>query len=117
MQIRVSGRRGDARRDVRFRPQLCVLERRDLPDASPTTAYLQTNLVSDQAGVAAIRDTSLVNAWGLALSSTSPFWVADNQTGVSTLYSGDVGSTALSKLGLTVVIPGGSPTGVVFNNS
>jgi hypothetical protein len=38
------------------------------------TAYLAVDLVSDQPGVAAIVDPSLVNAWGIALSSSSPFW-------------------------------------------
>ena len=37
------------------------LEPRTLMSASPTTAYLQTNLISDQPGVAAITDASLVN--------------------------------------------------------
>jgi hypothetical protein len=27
--------------------------------------YQQTNLVSDQSGVAMLRDTNLVNAWGI----------------------------------------------------
>ena len=36
--------------------------------AAPENAYTVTNLVSDQAGVAAHQDPSLVNAWGLAAS-------------------------------------------------
>src|SRR4051794_3014361 len=48
---------------------------------------LQTNLVSDLPGVAQVLDPHLVNPWGIAENSASPFWVADNNAGVSTLYN------------------------------
>ena len=80
-------------------------------------AYRQTYLVSDIPGVATILDSNLVNPWGVTFSASSPFWVSDNQTGVSTLYSGDVGGSPFTKVGLTVSIPGGSNTGVVFNGT
>jgi uncharacterized protein (TIGR03118 family) len=79
--------------------------------------YQQTNLVSDLPNVAAHMDPNLQNPWGLALSSTSFIWAADNGTGVSTLYTGD--GIAQS---LVVTIPPpppstdiGHPTGTVFN--
>ena len=50
--------------------------------------YKQTNLVSDIPGLAKFTDPNLVNPWGLARSSTSPWWVSDNGMGVSTLYDG-----------------------------
>jgi uncharacterized protein (TIGR03118 family) len=94
------------------------LEGRMLMSATPTTAYLQTNLISDQAGVAAITDSSLVNAWGLAVPPpTGNFWIADNETGLSSIYGGNVDQSALTKKLPDVTIPGGSPTGVVFNNT
>jgi len=78
---------------------------------------LQTNLVSDLPGVAQTQDLQLVNPWGISESATSPFWVSDNGTGVSTLYN-----TAGAKQGLVVTIPSadptaehGTPTGTVFN--
>jgi len=78
--------------------------------------YRQTNLVSDVPGLAPTTDPNLVNPWGLTSSSTSPWWVADNGTGVSTLYNG-----AGQKLALTVTIPPAAPpstpTGVVFNGN
>lgn len=81
--------------------------------------YQITKLVADEPGVAALTDPNLVNAWGLSRSATSPWWVADNGTGVSTLYNG-VGA----KIPLTVTIPtelGGvppsAPTGTVFNGT
>jgi len=75
--------------------------------------YAQHNLVSDQPGVADLQDTSLVNAWGLGATATSPWWVANNGTGTSTLYN--TSGPVVAKLGLTVTIPGGKPTGLVAN--
>jgi hypothetical protein len=50
--------------------------------ASATGFYKQTNLVSDQAGLAAIVDPNLVNPWGIAVPPTGgAFWVANNGTG------------------------------------
>lgn len=79
--------------------------------------YQQTNLVSDVPGLAATTDSHLVNAWGLTRSSGSPWWVADNGTGVSTLYTG---TGAIVPLVVTVPVPPGgtppsTPTGTVFN--
>src|SRR5438309_708952 len=51
--------------------------------------YVVHNLVSDQAGAADFQDTHLVNGWGLTRLPSSPWWVADNGTGLSTLYRGD----------------------------
>ena len=87
--------------------------------ASAQHRYHQTNLVSDVPGMAAVTDPNLVNAWGLSRSATSPWWVANNGTGTSTLYNG-LGA----KQALVVTVPGpdgsteaGTPTGTVFNGS
>jgi uncharacterized protein (TIGR03118 family) len=77
--------------------------------------YTVHNLVSDQAGVADHQDANLVNAWGIAASSTSPWWVNDNGTNVSTLYNGD-GVAQFQPNPLVVSVDGG-PTGIVFNGS
>ncbi len=83
--------------------------------------FQQTDLVSDQPGVALLQDTNLVNAWGISFSATSPFWVSANHSARSVLYSvtnDSSGSPQVSKVGLEVTIPGeGSPTGQVFNNT
>src|SRR5262245_25612668 len=48
------------------------------------------NLQSDIAGVADRTDPNLVNPWGLVINPTAKiFWVADNGTGVATLYRPD----------------------------
>ncbi len=79
--------------------------------------YKQTNLTSNQASLAPTVDANLVNAWGLARSSKSPWWVSDNGTGVSTLYgaTGSPVSLVVSIPGPNSSTPAGTPTGVVFN--
>ncbi len=81
--------------------------------------YRKLNLVSNQTGKSAHVDPNLVNAWGLAFFTHSPFWVSDAGTGVSTLY-GPNGSN----VPLVVTIPSaaggsvpGTPTGIVANAS
>src|SRR5581483_9578512 len=81
-------------------------------------AFVQSNLVSNLPGLAAVKDTNLVNPWGLAFSATSPFWVADNGTGLSTLYNS---TGAVQAVVVTVPPPAGqtnhsSPTGVIANS-
>jgi uncharacterized protein (TIGR03118 family) len=77
--------------------------------AAPENSYTVTKLVSDEAGVALHQDSSLVNAWGLTARPTSPWWVSDNGTDVSTLYTADG-----TKVPLTVGVPN-APTGAVAN--
>jgi uncharacterized protein (TIGR03118 family) len=80
------------------------------------------NLQSDIAGVADRTDVNLVNPWGLAISPTGIFWVADNHTGVSTLYEPN-GEPFPGPSPLVVTIPPSSgdtegvapPTGLVVN--
>ena len=83
------------------------------------STFVQRNLVSDQPGQADLLDTNLVNAWGLAFSSTSPFWISDNHSGLSTLYNSTGGVQALV---VTIPAPPGAagpsaPTGIVFNST
>jgi uncharacterized protein (TIGR03118 family) len=77
--------------------------------------YTVHALVSDQVGVADHTDPNLVNSWGITASPTSPWWVADNGTDVSTLYNGD-GVAQFPPTPLVVSVDGG-PTGTVFNGS
>jgi uncharacterized protein (TIGR03118 family) len=79
--------------------------------------YKQTNLVSDIPGVAAVTDPNLVNPWGISESPGSPFWIADNGSGVSTLYNTQ---GAIQPLVVTIPNPSGgtsAPTGTVFNGT
>lgn len=58
--------------------------------------YSQTNLVSNLPGVAFVEDRLLAKPWGLALNSSSPFWVVNNTTHLATLYKGDVAGSPLT---------------------
>ena len=94
----------------------------EMDDAkSKSEVYVQTNLVSDLAGVAQLQDTNLVNPWGISFSATSPFWISDNGSGLSTLYAvtnDPSGAPKVIKQGLQVNIPGdGVPTGQLFNTT
>src|SRR5205085_11807881 len=77
------------------------------------------NLLSDIPGLAPVLDPLLVNPWGISMSSSSPFWVANNGTGTSQLIRGDVGGApvVLNAAPQTITIPGspGLPTGTVAN--
>jgi uncharacterized protein (TIGR03118 family) len=120
--------RSSARRKASsVRPVLEILENRLVPSAD----FVQTNLVSDIAGMAATLDANLINPWGLVASSSSPWWVANNGTGTSTLYNGQGvpqppgNNPPLHPLIVTVPNnpndnpppPAGTPTGIVFNTT
>jgi uncharacterized protein (TIGR03118 family) len=97
---------------VRFRPELEPLDGRWVP-----SGFRQANLVADEQGVARITDPTLVNAWGVSLNSAGgAFWVSAHGTGISEVYIGDVNGSALT-LPFKVTIPGGVPTGQVFNGT
>ncbi|MGH2906873.1 MAG: TIGR03118 family protein [Solirubrobacterales bacterium] len=83
--------------------------------AIPNVTYNQTNLVSDIPGLAQQTDPNLKNPWGLAAGPTSALWVSDNATDVATLYPGATTTKPISISSLVVGIPGGAPTGQVFN--
>jgi uncharacterized protein (TIGR03118 family) len=89
------------------------------PSARTGVAYAQSNLVSNIPGLAANTDTNLVNPWGIAISATSPFWVSDAGTGLSTVYTG-----AGTVESLVVTVPAGAgqtgpsaPTGIIANTA
>jgi len=103
-----------------------------LPAVTKAQHYTQTNLVSDQAGVAAVQDPNLVNPWGLtrgpvstASPNGSPWWVSNNGTGTSTLYTGTGAIIPINGNGIVTVPPPknapagtlSTPTGIVFNGS
>lgn len=73
--------------------------------------YTLTNLVTTA------KDPNLKNAWGLAYLPTGPFWVSDEDTGLSTVY--DANGTIVP---LVVAVPSattgqGSPTGIAANST
>src|SRR5262245_51682405 len=93
--------------------------------------YDETDLVADlkpltdKNGIvhnAKVQDPNLKNSWGIAESSGSPFWIADNNAGVATLYNvpgNTTNSVSINPLVVRIPTPistsGGTPTGAVFN--
>jgi uncharacterized protein (TIGR03118 family) len=103
-----------------------------LPNRTPAQHYTQKNLISDIPGIAAHTDPNLKNAWGLTRSpSGSPWWIANNNSGTSTLEDGSgnpinifVEANASTSNFVVVPPPGfaapgtqSTPTGIVFNGS
>ena len=92
-----------------------------------STGFADTALVSDKDGVVATTttiDANLSNPWGVAIAPGLPFWIADNNSNLSTLYSGTGAIEADSITGsndVGIAIPASAagvpanPTGQVYN--
>ena len=81
--------------------------------------YTRTDLTTNSSTVSSAPnvDPNLVNPWGLSRSTDSPWWIADNGTGLSTLYDG---TGAIVPLVVTIPPPKNTqgtaaPTGTVYN--
>ena len=94
-----------------------------------TTVFTDTALVADKAEVVASAktvDSNLQNPWGIAVATGLPFWIADNNSNLATLYSGagDVETQEVTGSPTTgIAIPASAaavqanPTGQVYNGS
>src|SRR3984957_20379506 len=92
-----------------------------------STVYTDTALVVDKQEVAASSkavDANLSNPWGIAVAPGLPFWIADNNSNLSTLYSGTGAVETQEITGSTdvgIAIPSSAagvpsnPTGQVYN--
>ena len=83
------------------------------PAAHPGNHYKVMRLASDVPGLAAVTDANLQNTWGLARGATTPWWIANNGTASTSVYTGagvraDIG-------GLPAQGVPGDPTGAVFS--
>jgi len=79
--------------------------------------YTIRNLVSDGFITAEHTDADLVNPWGITPNPNGFMWVADNGTGLSTLYDGNGVKQSLI---VTIPVPPdgvapAAPTGIVFS--
>src|SRR3979409_2764721 len=78
----------------------------DRDDTNQANRYEVTKLPANISGQAENTDPVLQNAWGVAFTpGASPFWIADNAMGCSTLYDGQ-GAIA-SALQVKLPLPGG----------
>jgi uncharacterized protein (TIGR03118 family) len=92
-----------------------------------TTGFTDTALVSNNAGVVATVttiDANLSNPWGLATAPGLPFWIADNNSNLATLYSGTGAIQTMEVTGsnnVGIAIPASAagvpanPNGQVYN--
>lgn len=90
--------------------------RREFIDRSDLRNFQQANLVSNSSVYGPkLKDSNLVNAWGLAFSPGGIAWVNSNGTGVSNLYTAD-GAIVRPPVVIPSPMhtPGGAPTGIVF---
>lgn len=94
---------------------------------APVTGFSDSALVSNSVGVVTVStiiDANLQNPWGIAFAPGQPFWIADNNSNLSTLYSGtgEIKTNAVTgstDVGITIPasaagVPS-NPTGQVYN--
>ena len=88
--------------------------------------FIQTNLVSDIPGLAAITEPELHNPWGISHTATSPFWTSNQGTQTATLFAVTAGNGVTKAApagtnGNIAIPPGGigavGPTGQVANTN
>src|SRR6202046_564966 len=86
--------------------------------------FTVTNLVGSDPSVGAEQtDPNLINPWGLTESPTSPFWISDNGSGLTSIYGVTPSGVTVNAIPpITIAVPPGqmpctaSPTGQVFNS-
>jgi uncharacterized protein (TIGR03118 family) len=90
-----------------------------LAPATARAEYFQTNLVSNLPGLAQVPDPNLVNPWGMSFSGASPFWVSNQGKGLTSLYTVNPTTAAVTVVGsvpIPTTGPPPGPTGQVFNS-
>jgi uncharacterized protein (TIGR03118 family) len=98
------------------------VESSDISGFPHRMTFTETKLVgSDPTLGAAHIDPNLINPWGMSESTTSPFWISDNGSGLASIYQvTDSGVTP--NFPISIAVPPGqmpgtaSPTGQVFNS-
>jgi uncharacterized protein (TIGR03118 family) len=98
-------------------------------DPPATSSFIDAALVADNNTVVATVttiDANLQNPWGIAVAPGLPFWIADNNSNLSTLYSGtgqiETGTiTGSNADGITIPSSAAgvqsNPTGQVYNGT
>jgi uncharacterized protein (TIGR03118 family) len=97
--------------------------------AASGATFADTALVSNKSEVvatAATIDANLQNPWGIAVAPGFPFWISDNNSNLSTLYSGagvQETQTITGSAATGIAIPDSAagvqanPTGQIFNGT
>jgi len=87
------------------------------------STFSQINLVSDGSVPAMHTDPNLINPWGVSFPPDGPFWISDNNAGVTTIYDGSGNPVTIAgHTAITIAAPPGqttpsAPDGQVFNSS
>jgi uncharacterized protein (TIGR03118 family) len=91
----------------------------DSTNSTDPPAYQTTFLVADASSFSASRtDANLLNAWGIALTSSGDFWIGANHSSMGLNYDRNG-----AQVNSPIVIPardsnaGGAPSGAVVNNT
>ena len=79
----------------------------------PGNHYKVTVLASDVPGLAPVTDANLQNRWRLARGASTPWWIANNGTASTSVYTGS--GTRLDIGGQPTQGVPGDPTGAVFS--
>jgi uncharacterized protein (TIGR03118 family) len=83
------------------------------PAARPGNHYVVTPLASDVPGLAPVTDSNLQNTWGLARGAGTPWWIANNGTASTSVYTAAGARVDIG--GLPAQGVPGDPTGAVFS--
>jgi uncharacterized protein (TIGR03118 family) len=97
-------------------PCLVAADDKEVESGWSRDFYEQHTLVSDGSVPADHVDAQLKNAWGVAFNPQGFVWIADNHTGLATLYDGlGVKNALVVKIPAAPGAAQGSPTGIVFS--
>ena len=83
------------------------------PAARPGNHYTIAALASDVPGLAPVTDGNLQNTWGLARGAATPWWIANNGTASTSVYTGAGARVDIG--GIPAQGVPGAPTGAVFS--
>ena len=83
------------------------------PAARPGNHYTIAALASDVPGLAPVTDGNLQNTWGLARGAATPWWIANNGTASTSVYTAAGARVDIG--GIPAQGVPGAPTGAVFS--
>lgn len=96
-----------------------LIDELNIPPNVASASYQKTVLVSDTMGFNAMRiDSTLVNAWGIAINPNGIVWISSNGKGLSEVYDKNgVPKRAPVNIPSQGMLNGGVPSGAVFNKT
>jgi uncharacterized protein (TIGR03118 family) len=84
--------------------------------AFATSSYRVVNLASDVPGMALVQDPLMANPWGMASAAGTPMYLANDGSATVERYRVGAAGRMVRHNSLTrYTVPGGLPTGIVYN--